>query len=437
MNKEAIVKVIQVGLALSGEIPAYSQFDRKNYFYPDLPKGYQISQYKYPLVNGGNLVLSGGKQVRITRVHLEEDTGSLIHDKSGTLVDFNRAGAPLMELVTEPDITSASEAREFAEELQLLLRYLAASNARMEMREMRVEVNISLARPPKAGPPSAEKLGTKVEIKNLNSFRAVSGAILYEIARQRKVLESGRKVVQETRGWDEAKEETVSQRVKEEAHDYRYFPEPDLPPLDLAKKDFIDVEALKNSLPELPSQKRERFTREYKLDSEAVEVLVRDRAMAAFFEEAVSELKEWEGADAVKTLRNYLLSDLSSLVKEKLIPWNELLLTPENFAELIKMIAKNEISSRAAKDILRAMVESGGDPSEIARERNLLQTSDKPALEAIARKVIDANPKPAADYKEGKQEALQFLVGEAMRETKGSANPQVIREVLTNLLEGV
>lgn len=426
INKEAVAKVIQVGLAIGGEIPPYSRFDRKNYFYPDLPKGYQISQYQYPLVKGGSLAFSGGRHIRITRVHLEEDTGSLIHDKSGALVDFNRAGVPLMELVTEPEITSASEAREFAEELQLLLRYIGVSNARMEMREMRVEANISLSKD--------SKLGTKVEVKNLNSFRSVERAILYEVARQREVLESGKKVVQETRGWDEAKEKTVSQRKKEEAHDYRYFPEPDLPPLDLTKKDFIDIEALRHSLPELPSQKRERLTREYKLDSKAVEVLVRERAIAAFFEEAISELKEWGSEDAVKILRNYLLSDLTGLVKEKFIPWNELLVTPENFAELVKMISKNEISSRAAKDILRMMVESGGDPSEIAREKNLLQTSDKIALEAVARKVIDENPKPVADYKKGKQESLQFLVGRIMRETKGSANPQVIRDVLIDLL---
>lgn len=435
INKKAVEKVLRVGLALGGKIPDYSRFDRKNYFYPDLPKGYQISQYKYPLVNGGALVLPGlGKKIRITRVHLEEDTGRLLHDDVDSLVDFNRAGIPLMELVTEPDISSAIEARAFAEEFQLVLRYLGVSDADMEKGQMRMEANISLG-------DSTAKLGTKVEIKNLNSFRAIEGAIEYEYERQEKILNSGEKIEQETRGWDDLKQKTILQRKKEEAHDYRYFPEPDLPPLNLTKKEDFDLDALRSFLPELPWQKRERLAKEYNLKGDALLMAVRDEGMANFLERSVSELSEWakdsvlEKKGLIKLAVNYIISDLQALIKGKEGTFLELLITPENFAELMKMIAKNEISSRAAKDILAEMFSTGGDPSEIAESGGLKQIGDESQLENSVKKVINENSKAVADFKKGKHQSLQFLIGQIMSETKGAANPKVIRALLTKIIE--
>ncbi len=435
INKRAVESVLRVGLALGGKIPDYSRFDRKNYFYPDLPKGYQISQYKYPLVNNGALVLpESEKKIRITRVHLEEDTGRLLHDNADTLVDFNRAGVPLMELVTEPDISSAAEARAFAEEFQLVLRYLGVSDADMEKGQMRIEANISLG-------DLNGKLGVKVEIKNLNSFRAVEQAIEYEHKRQEKILGNGDKIEQETRGWDDSKQKTFLQRKKEEAHDYRYFPEPDLLPLNLTKKEDFDLEALRSSLPELPWQKRERMAKEYNLKGDALLMAVRDNGLADFLEKSVSELLEWakdsilKEKDLIKLAVNYITSDLQALVKEKESSFSELLITPENFAELIKMLAKNEISSRGAKNALSKMFLSGGDPSEIVESGGLKQIDDESQLENSVKKAIKANPKAVADFKKGKQQSLQFLIGQIMRETKGAANPEVIRSLLTKIIK--
>ena len=436
-NEEAVRLTQRVGLALGGEIQKFSRFDRKNYFYPDLPKGYQISQYKYPLILGGNL-----NGIRITRVHLEEDAGKLMHDPSGkfSMVDFNRAGVPLMELVTEPDIKSAKEAKKFAEELQLTLQYLGASEANMEKGEMRCEANISVAKavnPPLGG--LTAKLGTKVEVKNLNSFRAVKRAIDYEVKRQVELLESGKKVAQETRGWNENQEITFSQRSKESAHDYRYFPEPDLPPMEFSDE---YIETLRATIPELPAQKRKRFTEEYGISADLVETLVRERSLAAFWEKVISELRDWIGEEnpkkfleAMKVAVNYFTSDFLGLIKEKEIPSAaELLMTPENFAELIKMIYKNEITSRVAKDVLRIMVEQGGDPSTIVESKGLKQIGDETELSLMIKKIIDANPKAVADFKAGEQQSLQFLVGQIMKETKGAANPEAIKEILAKIL---
>lgn len=431
-NIEAIKKVIAVGLALGGTIPDTSQFDRKNYFYPDLPKGYQISQYKRPLVEGGEIGLVSGKKIRITRVHLEEDTGSLLHDKEdNTLVDFNRAGIPLMELVTEPDLRGAQEAREAAEELQLIFQYVGASRTRMEKGEMRVEANVSLR------PKGSKKLGTKVELKNINSFRFVEKAIEFEIERQKKILESGGMVEQQTRGWDEIKSETVLQRKKESAHDYRYFPEPDLPLLELREM----REILRHTVPELPGVKRERFRKEYGLDAEAVEVFARDRTMADFFERSVSELAEWLGSSGIgkaavsyKLLRNYMLSDMMRSLEEKKLSTDTMKMDPENFAELITLIAEQKISSRGAKDLLLHMVEYGGDPTEIAKNKDMFQSSDSGELEVAVKRVIQENESAVSEYKKGKQGALQFLVGQTMKHMKGKGNPGAIRDLLIKQL---
>lgn len=448
-NREAIYKILKLGTALGAKIADESRFDRKNYFYPDLPKGYQISQYQHPLVREGVLELPFSKnKVRITRIHLEEDAARSVHEKGATLIDYNRAGVPLMELVTEPDMHSAGEAREFAEELQLILRYLEVSDADMEKGLMRVEANVSI----KESGNMSQELGTKVEVKNINSFRNVERAIEYEIKRQSELLEKGERVKQETRGWDDPHQKTVSQRSKEEAHDYRYFPEPDLPPMKLSEIPEFSRQALHSELSELPNQKRTRFQKEYGLSGEKLEIFIRDKTLADFFEQAVSEADAWTDKVSREKLIelsvNYITSDLLGLLsakggsasggKEKSFLISDVKITPENFGELMKMAAVGEISSRGAKDILRIMALEGGDPSDIAGSQGLLISSDEAALEEIVKAVISANKKAVDDYKNGKEASLQFLIGQAMRQAKAQklgANPQTLREIFQNLLK--
>lgn len=416
INKEAVRHVLRVGKALGANLADFTEFDRKNYFYPDIPKGYQISQYKYPLVSGGEL--SG---VQITRVHLEEDTARSLHEKGDySLVDFNRAGVPLMELVTEPVIHSAADAVRFARELQLLLRYLGASEANMEKGEMRVEVNISISK--------TEKFGTKVEVKNLNSLRAVAGAIEYEVARHTRALEAGENIVQETRGWNETKQETFSQRKKENAHDYRYFPDPDLPKLKLSEV----PELLNPILPELPWQKRKRFDREYGVKEEDREMYITDMKMGEFFESTVKAAGDTKFAVLAS---NYITSDLAGLIKNNPEGSTFGNITSETFAELIKMASEGKVSSRGAKDILAVMFTEGGDPLKIAEERGLLQKSDEGELKMIVQKIIAENEKAVSEYKAGKEANIQFLVGQGMKATKGSGNPEMLKKILTDLLK--
>jgi len=430
-NEEAIKKVIKTGLALNCKIAEDSKFDRKNYFYPDLPKGYQISQYDMPLCEDGFLEING-KKIRIKRIHLEEDTGSLSHPEGAdySLVNLNRAGIPLMELVTEPDIESGKEARLFAQELQLIFRYLGVSSADMEKGQMRVEVNISISK--------GKTLGTKVEIKNLNSFKVVEKAVDFEIKRQEEVLEAGDKVIQETRGWHDKKEITFSQREKEEAHDYRYFPEPDLPPMHF---DSSYIKEVKLGMPELPEQKRERFKKEYGLDDASVEFFVSNKDLSEYYEQAVSEFDEWlgsEGEDPKKKLHklvaNYLITDIKGLLGGKEFIAEDFKITPENFAEFIKMIYKEEISSKVAKAVLLEMFNTGIDPSSFVDENNLRQISDDSQLIEAVKEVIENNPKPAEDFRAGKHNALQFLVGQVMAKTRGTARPEKVRELLKKLI---
>jgi aspartyl-tRNA(Asn)/glutamyl-tRNA(Gln) amidotransferase subunit B len=426
INQEAVKKTIKTGLALNCQISNYSFFERKNYFYPDLPKGYQISQYSTPFCKNGFLEIDG-KKIRIRRVHLEEDTGRLIHEKDCSLVDFNRAGIPLMELVTEPDIESPKEARKFAEELQLILRYLEVSNADMEKGEMRVEVNISLTK--------NQKLGTKVEIKNLNSFRAIEKALEYEIERQTKILKSRKKIIQETRGWDPAKEITFSQREKEEVHDYRYFPEPDLPPVCITEN---IIEEIKAELPEFPQQKRERFKKEYGLEENQIEIFVKNKDFGEYFEKIVSEfepnLPKEKISKLIKTTANYLISDLLGLLKGVPFEEKEILITPENFAKFITLIGEGKISSKIAKIVLEEMFKTGANPLKIIQEKELILITDETEIEKIIKKVISQNKKAVEDFKKGKENALQFLIGQTMAQTKGKANPQLVREILQKLL---
>lgn len=434
INREAVRKVIKVGLALGANIREKSWFERKNYFYPDLPKGYQISQYEAPLCEEGELELSSGKKIRIRRVHLEEDTGRLLHDPKGevSLVDFNRAGVPLMELVTEPDLASAAETKEFGQELQLLFQYLNVSGADMEKGQMRLEANVSVR------PEGSSELGTKVELKNINSFRAVERAITYEIKRQTELLEKDQKVIQGTRGWDEDKGETFEQRTKEEAQDYRYFPEPDLPPLRFKPQ---EIEEIRRSLPELPQERRARFQKEYNVTAEQARIFTMSEELGNFYEKVVSELgagagdQEPETGNKVRKLAaNYLITEVQKLVISHRLLVTDLKITPENFAELMVMIVKGTVSSSGAQEILAEMVATGGDPSQILEEKGLAQVSDEAELEKAAREVITANPKAVADYKKGKETSLTFLVGQLMRQTKGSANPQIAAEILKKLL---
>ena len=431
INHEAVKKVIKTGSAFNCQIPEHSKFDRKNYFYPDLPKGYQISQYDMPLCKDGFLEIEG-KKVRIRRVHLEEDTGRLLHPagENYSLVDFNRAGIPLMELVTEPDIESGKEARKFVEELQLILRYLGVSDADMEKGQMRVEVNLSLSK--KEG-----ELGTKVEIKNLNSFRSVERGIDYEIERQTKDLEAGNKIIQETRGWSDTKGETISQREKEEAHDYRYFPEPDLPQLYFTEK---EISGIKAEIPELPQSRRERFAREYEIDKEAIEIFVQNKSLGEYFEKVVSEfepnLNREKFNSLIKLATNYITSDLLGLIQKAVIVdlTNDFLITPENFAEFIALINDGKISSAVAKVVLKEMFGKGADPSHIIEEKGLTQVSDETEIEKVVKEAIENNPEAVQDYKKGKQNAFQFLVGQVMAQTKGKANPEVSSRILKRLL---
>ena len=434
------------------KIATYSYFDRKNYFYPDLPKGYQITQYKDPLCGPGKLYVNG-KDIGITRVHLEEDTGKLSHPKgdNDSLVDFNRAGRPLMELVSEPDIKTGKEARAFCEELQLILRYLDVSSANMEKGEMRCEVNISVS--------DKKKLGTKVEIKNLNSFKAVERSIDYEIQRQSKLLNEDEKVIQETRGWDENKQKTISQRIKENAHDYRYFPEPDLPPFDIIHKDNPDdlrqmqeggiyLSDIKKTMPELPKGKRERLLLEYSLPEKQIDVLVKNKDLGEYFENIASELQEWvkveKGKEKVETpekkklyklAANYLTTEFQKITKQSENEKTIEKITAENFAELIKMIYMKEINSSAAQKILKIMYDTGGDPSNIAESKGLAQVSDSSVLAEIVAKIIKNNPKVINDYNAGQANAVQFLIGQVMKETKGQANPQIVQEILYKKLK--
>jgi aspartyl-tRNA(Asn)/glutamyl-tRNA(Gln) amidotransferase subunit B len=541
INKEAVKKVIKTALALNCKIHKKAYFERKNYFYPDLPKGYQISQYSAPLSKNGYLDIqviakamrisssslpsplrgSVGEdersssttraaanseetssllylrpatrdsvaeeedsssspipvKIRIERIHLEEDTAKLIHPagKDYSLIDFNRAGIPLMELVTEPDIHSVPEARGFIRELQLILRYLGVSDADMEKGEMRAEVNISLTRinadqdADKRGNISVNQrsnqrksasLGTKVEIKNLNSLRAVEKGIEYEIKRQSEILESGKKVVQETRGWldeatassrrvasarvDDVKGITVSQREKEEASDYRYFPEPDLPPLNL-NDEFL--KEIKTEISELPQERRRRFEKEYKLDKKTIEVLIFNKELGEYFEKVTSELVVWvkdeknklkvtdeEFKKLAKLTSNYILTDLQGLLKGVSTKSEKFLISPENFAEFISMIYMNEISSKIAKTLLKEMFDKGTDPSQIMAEKKLSLINDETELEKIIKEVLNKNPKPAEDYKKGKETALQFLIGQVMTWTKGKASPEIVNKILKKLL---
>ncbi len=413
INKAAVEACLKTALALNCEIPRHTKFDRKNYMYPDLPKGYQISQYDLPMSKNGHLEVDG-RRVRIRRVHLEEDTGKLVHagDKlhkaRESYVDLNRAGVPLMEIVSEPDLRSADEARDYAMELRTLLRAIGASEADMEKGQLRAEPNISIRR---AG---SSELGVKTELKNINSFRALHRAILYEVDRQSQALESGGQVVQETRGWSDAEQRTFSQRSKEFAEDYRYFPEPDLPPLEL---DRAWIDEIKRALPELPSVRRARLLDQ--LPAGQVAVIGADRELADLYETAVAK-----GALPLPTA-NWIVNEVAPSGK---------LLDPQNLAELMKLLEAGSITRDQAREAYFEAVETGRTPAEIVAEHGHKQISDESELRVLAEAVIDANPKAAADYRAGRKQAMQALMAD-LRKRAPQANPKVANELLLKLLD--
>lgn len=413
VNKKAVEHVLRVGAAVEGKLADYTEFDRKNYFYPDLPKGYQISQYKYPLVSGGTLA-----GVELTRIHLEEDTARSQHTGGDyTLIDFNRAGVPLMELVTEPVVHDAETASRFAQELQLLLRTLGVSDANMEKGEMRVEANISVSRD--------DTFGTKVEVKNLNSFKSVEKAIEYEIKRHVALLEKGGKIVQETRGWDENKQETFSQRAKEDSHDYRYFPDPDIPKFRLSQVPEFSKQNIASSLPELPWDRRDRYTSLGIKPADAV-ILTENVVYAMFLDEEI--LSKSSDLNFIKTAVNYLLTDIRASEHADIEK-----LKGGVYFELIELVTGGSLSSRGAKEVLTLILKEGGSPKALAEREGLIQVHDVGALKAIAEKVVASHESVLADLKEGKEAALQFLIGQGMKESKGSANPQELAKLFKEI----
>jgi aspartyl-tRNA(Asn)/glutamyl-tRNA(Gln) amidotransferase subunit B len=422
INKTAVKHVLKVGISIGGQLADFSEFDRKNYFYPDIPKGYQISQYKHPLVSGGELM-----GVKITRIHLEEDTARSSHEGGDfSLVDFNRAGVPLMELVTEPVLHTSSDVVKFGEELQLLLQYLGVAEANMEKGEMRLEANISVQKFDSESSPNGEPLplGTKVEVKNLNSFRSAERAIEYEVKRQTELLEQGSKVIQETRGWDEKKQETFSQRSKEDSHDYRYFPDPDLPKLKLSEMAEFDTEVLSSEMNETPAKKRNRFKDDYGLKDSDINFYISNIRLGKLFEEAAKGLKSGD----FQLLSNYIVSDVASLGEKGLS------INSSHLSSLMQMFTNGQISSRGVKDILQKMAETGKEPALVAEEEGLFQKSDEEELAKVAEKIISENTIAVSEYKNGKTSALQFLVGQGMKATSGSANPQVLKNIFEKLL---
>ncbi len=449
-NKQAIEWTILIGLALNCKINKLSKFDRKNYFYPDLPKGYQISQYDLPIAYDGFLEIDN-KPVLITRIHLEEDTGKLIHpaNKKYSLVDYNRAGTPLVELVTEPIIKDAITAKKFAQNYQQILRFLDISNADMEKGEMRCEANISMQEHNKwkyengqIKPIGNYKLNPKVELKNINSFKYMEKAIDYEIKRQVKALTNNEELTQETRGWDNNKGITFSQRVKETSADYRYFPEPDIPPLKINEQ-WIDK--IKINIKELPLQKIKRFKEEYLFSDYESEILASDKDLAEYTEQVVSELRAWikSSGDSwerqkhklAKATANWLINELFKHLKTDNLSIKKLKITPENFAEFICLVYQDKINSSAAQTIMSEMYKNGGDPTQIMAKLGLEQLDDTEALKKIIKEVISKNQKQVEQYKNGKENILQYFVGQIMAITKGKANPKLLIELLIDVLK--
>lgn len=431
LNKKVLEYAVRAGLALNCEISRFSKFDRKNYYYPDLPKNFQTSQFDLPICEHGHLdveVEGEKRRIRITRAHMEEDAGKLVHhgtsitDSDYSLVDYNRTGTPLLEIVSEPDMRSAKEAVAYMEKMRAILQYVGISDCRMEEGSLRCDANVSVR------PVGQKELGTKTEIKNINSFKGVERAIEYEAMRQAELLEDGGKVVQETRTWDEKEGVTKSMRTKEEANDYRYFPEPDLVPFTVSDE---YIENIRKSLPELPDARKERYMKEFGLSSEDAVFMTNDKATADYFEAAVDA-----GADP-KACVNWLMGEFASQLSTDGIEIAKAPVSAENLAALLKLISKGTISGKIAKKVFATMWKEGGNPEEIVKAQGLVQISDTAELSKLVDEVVGKNPKAVEDFKAGKKKAVGALVGQIMKATKGKANPRVINELLNKKLQSL
>ena len=425
LNEKVLEYAVKAGLAMNCTISRDSKNDRKNYFYPDLPKSYQISQFDKPLCEHGyvEIVTPNGekKKIGITRIHIEEDAGKLNHDDygRGSLVDLNRAGVPLIEIVSEPDMRSVAEADIYLKKIKSILEYIEVSDCKMQEGSLRADVNISVRKK------GQKEFGTRTEMKNMNSFRSISRALEYEIERQIDVIENGGIIEQETLRWDEVSGKTFSMRDKEDAQDYRYFPEPDLVPIRLSEE---YIENIRKNLPELPETRKQRYLSEYKLTEKEANTLTASKYLSDFFEKGVKI------SNNPKAVCNWLLSDVARILNEKEFEPEDIPFTPEDLAELIGLIDKGTISSKIAKDVLEEMFENPKGPSKIIEEKGWVQISDENAIKEIVLKIISENPQSVSDFKNGKDRALGFLVGQAMKETKGKANPQMLNTMFKELM---
>jgi aspartyl-tRNA(Asn)/glutamyl-tRNA(Gln) amidotransferase subunit B len=436
LNQKVLEYAVKAGLALNCQIADYSKFDRKQYFYPDLPKNYQISQYDLPIAEHGWLEIELidaqdqpiRKKIGITRLHMEEDAGKLVHGGSDrlsgstfSLADYNRAGVPLCEIVSEPDLRSGAEAAEYAQELRRILRYLDVCDGNMQEGSLRCDVNISVR------PVGTEKFGTKVEIKNMNSFNAIQRAIDYEIERQSTALETGERIVQETRLWDESSQQTISMRVKEGSSDYRYFPEPDLTPIEVAAAQLTEW---RSQLPELPAQKRQRYESELGLSAYDARVMTDDQADAAYFEATV------KAGATPKQAANWIMGDITAYLKAEKLAFNQIPLQPQDLAELIGLIEDNTISNKIAKELLPELLAKGGSAKDLVAKKGLTQISDLSAIEAVIDQVLQAHPQELEQYRAGKTKLQGFFVGQIMKQTGGRADPKATNQLLMKKLNG-
>ena len=423
LNKKVVEYAIKLGLALNCHINKFSRFARKNYFYPDLPKGYQISQYELPILEGGavEIFINGGyKKIALERIHMEEDAGKTVHKPDGSYVDFNRAGVPLLEIVSKPVMHTPEEAGEYLKSLRRIVRYLGICDGNMEEGSLRCDANVSVRIK------GEDKLGTKTELKNMNSFKHVEKALEYEIERQIDVLKEGGKVIQQTRLWDEKSGITKPMRSKEESFEYRYFPDPDLVPLIIDDKWIDDV---RKTLPELPKEKLERFIEEYGIKPEDARVLVEERELAEYFERAAKESKE------PQSVANWILSELLGYLNRDGKEIKDTLIKPEQIGKLVELVEKGIISGKIAKTVFKEMYNSGDDPEKIVKEKGLIQITDRGEIEKLVEEVLESNPKAVEQYKAGKKNTIGFFVGQIMKKTKGKANPKIVNELLVKKLE--
>ena len=423
LNKKVVEYAIKLGLALNCRINKFSRFARKNYFYPDLPKGYQISQYELPILEGGavEIFINGGyKKIALERIHMEEDAGKTVHKPDGSYVDFNRAGVPLLEIVSKPVMHSPEEAGEYLKSLRRIVRYLGICDGNMEEGSLRCDANVSVRIK------GEDKLGTKTELKNMNSFKHVEKALEYEIERQIDVLKEGGKVIQQTRLWDEKSGITKPMRSKEESFEYRYFPDPDLVPLIIDDEWIDDV---RKTLPELPKEKLERFIEEYGIKPEDARVLVEERELAEYFERAAKKSKE------PQSVANWILSELLGYLNRDGKEIKDTLIKPEQIGKLVELVEKGIISGKIAKTVFKEMYNSGDDPEKIVKEKGLIQITDRGEIEKLVEEVLESNPKAVEQYKAGKKNTIGFFVGQIMKKTKGKANPKIVNELLVKKLE--